>query len=124
MHDEAEFLLRAIGRAPQLALFRQEHAADQRPQLLVARRHLLQRRIGIREPERAGAAVFRAMRVDFGVDATADQVRQDVAFEKLAAGVRRTCWRSRSAAAANADARPSNPVLPALNDGLPFSVRG
>ena len=41
----AEFLLRLVGLAPDLTLFRQEHAADQRPQFLVANRHLLQRRI-------------------------------------------------------------------------------
>ena len=74
MHDEAKFLLRAIDRTPHLALFRQEHAPDQRPQLLVARRHLLQRWIGIREPERLCAAFLGAMRVDFAVDAIADQV--------------------------------------------------
>ena len=52
VHDESEFLLRDVGLGPDLALFRQEHAADQRRQLLVARRHLLQRRIGIGKAQR------------------------------------------------------------------------
>jgi hypothetical protein len=45
MHDEAEFLLRDVGLAPDLAFFGQEHAANERCQLFVACRHLLQRRI-------------------------------------------------------------------------------
>ena len=56
MHDVSKFLLRDIVLSPYFSIFRQERVADQRRQLLVARRHLLQRRIGIREPERAGSA--------------------------------------------------------------------
>ena len=86
MHDEAKFLLRDIWLAPDLALLRQEYAADQRTQFLVARWHLLQWRIGVGEPQRTGAAVIRAVRMDFGVDAPVDAVREDVPFDKFAAG--------------------------------------
>ena len=108
MDDESKFLLRTVGRTPDLALFRQEHTANERPQLGVARRHLLQRRIGIREPERLCAALLGAMRVDFTVDAIPDQVRQNVALEELCCRQRRTCWRSQSGAATRAGAPPSN----------------
>ena len=86
MRDQPEFLLAAIDGAPRLPRLRQKGAANERPQFLVAGRHLLQRRVGIGESERLGPAVFGAKRINFGVDAIADEVRENVALEKLAAG--------------------------------------
>ena len=58
--DEPELLLADVGLRPDLALFRQEHAADERRQLLVVRGHLLQRRVGIAKAQRARAARRRS----------------------------------------------------------------
>ena len=87
MHDEAELLLRDVGLGPDLAFLRQEHAADQRRQLLVARRHLLQRRIGIGEAQRAGAAVVGAVRVDLGMDAAVDDMVENVVLQEIDRGI-------------------------------------
>ena len=43
-----------------------------------------------------------------------------MAFEKFAAGVRRTCWRSRSAAAASADASAIQPSFAGLERRVAF----
>ena len=83
VHDQPKLLLADVARTPHLAFLRQEAAANQRGKLLVVRGHLLQRRIGIREPQRAGAAFIRAMGMNLRVDAPIHRVAEDVALKKL-----------------------------------------
>ena len=81
VHDQAKFLLRGVRLGPDLALLGQEQAANQRRQLFVARRHLLQRRVVVRKPEGLGAVVLRAVRIDLGMDAAVDLVVEDLLHE-------------------------------------------
>ena len=77
----------------------------------------------IREPERFGPAALGAVRIDLGVDAIADEVREDVALEKLGAGVV-VLVRGRDQLRQPVLVRPHPPQLAGLEDGLPFAVRG
>src|SRR5215813_2482958 len=87
MHDESKLLLRGIGLGPELAFLRQEDAADQQRQLLIARWHQLQRRVRVGKAERFGAVAFSAVWVDLGVYAAVDDVAENVSFENVHSSV-------------------------------------
>ena len=122
--DEPKFLLRDVRLGPHLAFLRQEHAADQRRQLLVVRGHLLQRRIGIVKAQRAGAALVRAVRMNFGVNAPVHRVAENVGLEKFRCRVVVALSALTISRGSQCSCLCIQPVVPAVKDGVPFFVRG
>ena len=122
MHDPAKFLLAEIGFSPVFTLFRQEYIADQRSDFFVTTWHLLKRRIGIGKARRSRSAVLGAEGADLGVNAPADDVREDVVGREICRPPRRICWRSRSVGAASDPPSPSIRACRPRKLGAPFSV--